>query len=1091
MMNIFIKKIDIKLLNLILCTLFSIFTLNCYFTIELSASEIKPDKTQNSKLLLNEDEKQWIENHPVIRARVGAAPPLHFFEGSPKGISVDYLNTIASRVGFKVEYVGGISWPDGLKYIQDHEKIDLILTAKRTDEREKVISFTNDYLLMPWVIFTRNDIGFISGIDDLIGKTISVERGYLMHKKLASEFPGINILEVETSREAIESVATGKAYAHIGNLTITSYLIQKYNLNNIKIAAPTPFDNHNQAMAVRNDWPQLVSIINKTLKSLSSEDHERIRSQWFSIRYDHGIKKQDVVKWVFVTILFSISIFIVIMFWNKRLQNEIKQHKKSKALLTENEYRYRQIFETNPAIKLIIDPKDGAIVEVNNAACDFYGYSKDEFASLKISDINILSREEVAEEMERAKSENKLFFNFSHKLASGEIRNVEVYSGPVMYGDKTYLHSIIHDVTRRQQAESQLKESRKYYQALFDKNRDGYVINKGSGELLDPNPAFAKMLGYSIEETKQLSFWELTPKKWIEWESHVQGKKLIERGYTDLYEKEYIHRDGTVFPIEVQAFLLNEAKDLESALIGAFVRDITDRKNADETKNRILESSIGGIYIYDLSLGRNIYVNNQYTILTGYTLDEISSMTGDEFFSLFHPKDHSRVQEHMRSVIEELPDGRNLHFDYRFKNTKGEWKWFRSCDAVYERDEGGKVRQLIGTFIDITETKKLEESLQQAQKMESIGSLAGGIAHDFNNLLFPIIGMAEMLLEDLPKNSLEYENASEIFHAGKRAGDLVQQILAFSRQSEHRQTPVRIQNILKEVLKLSRSTIPSNIEIHENIQQIKGLVLADPTQIHQVAMNLITNAYHAVEKRNGAIDIELIEINFSEDEIPDSDLQAGQYVRLSVSDNGIGIPQNNLNKIFEPYFTTKEKGRGTGLGLAVVYGIVKEHGGEIKVYSEIEKGTTFNVYLPLMEKTNGAVSIEQASELENGSESILLVDDEVSVAKLEGQMLSRLGYQVTIKTSSEEALNTFQADPDAFDLVISDMTMPKMTGDQLSKEILSIKPDKPIIICTGFSERINKEQAKVLGVKGFLMKPVVKSDLARIVRDVLDESNNV
>ena len=266
--------------------------------------------------------------------------------------------------------------------------------------------------------------------------------------------------------------------------------------------------------------------------------------------------------------------------------------------------------------------------------------------------------------------------------------------------------------------------------------------------------------------------------------------------------------------------------------------------------------------------------------------------------------------------------------------------------------------------------------------------------------------------------------------------------------------------------------------------------MADPTQVHQIAMNLITNAFHAVEEKNGTIDIELKEIDIKENEIPDSALQPGQYIRFSVSDNGIGIPRNIKHQVFEPYFTTKEKGKGTGLGLAVVYGIVKEHKGEIKVYSELGKGTTFNVFLPLMKKSSEIATVDNVARAAIGTESILLVDDEVSVAKLEGQMLSRLGYQVIVKTNSRDALNVFRSNPDSFDLVISDMTMPDMTGDQLSKEILSIKPDIPIIICTGFSERINKEQAELLGVKGFLMKPVVKIDMAQMVRNVLDEAKN-
>lgn len=261
----------------------------------------------------------------------------------------------------------------------------------------------------------------------------------------------------------------------------------------------------------------------------------------------------------------------------------------------------------------------------------------------------------------------------------------------------------------------------------------------------------------------------------------------------------------------------------------------------------------------------------------------------------------------------------------------------------------------LGVMRDITEKEQTELRIQQAQKMESIGNLAAGIAHDFNNILFPIIGMSEMLLEDLPEESLDHENVLEILKAGKRGRDLVKQILAFSRQTENRKIPIRIQYIVKEVLKLYRATIPTNIDIKQNIQTDCGLVMADPTQIHQVAMNIITNAYHAVEERGGSITLELTESVSEGPAFTGAD--AGRYVNLSISDTGHGMPPELKKKIFDPYFTTKEKGKGTGLGLAMVYGIVKNHNGEVEVHSEVGKGTIFNVYLPLLETTGGADSI--------------------------------------------------------------------------------------------------------------------------------------
>ncbi len=403
--------------------------------------------------------------------------------------------------------------------------------------------------------------------------------------------------------------------------------------------------------------------------------------------------------------------------------------------------------------------------------------------------------------------------------------------------------------------------------------------------------------------------------------------------------------------------------------------------------------------------------------------------------------------------------------------------------------EDGSVSKLT-VFHDITEMKKMQNRLQQAQKMEAIGNLAGGIAHDFNNILFPIMGLSEMLIEDTPPDSPERQSAVEILKAGKRGRDLVRQILAFSRQSGCKITPIKIQSVLDEVLALVRSTIPSDIEIMDDIQPNCGLAYADPTQIHQVVMNLITNAYHAVERKGGEMSIRLKEITCKPEDVTSTFLKSGQYAKITVSDTGDGVDPSIMDKIFEPYFTTKEEGKGTGLGLATVYGIVKDHGGDIQVYSELGKGTKFDLYLPLIEKASRDDKTVTHESDPTGAESILLVDDEKSIVELEKKMLERLGYQVTSYTNSHDALRAFKADPDAYDLVLTDMTMPQMTGDKLAQELLSIRPHLPVIICTGFSERIDPDSATAIGIKGFLMKPVVRSEMAQMIRKALNEAQS-
>ena len=454
----------------------------------------------------------------------------------------------------------------------------------------------------------------------------------------------------------------------------------------------------------------------------------------------------------------------------------------------------------------------------------------------------------------------------------------------------------------------------------------------------------------------------------------------------------------------------------------------------------------------------------------------------------FCPEDRLAEREKMMRRLHET--GEVIGYESERLTADGRRIWVEFSKSL-SRDNLGQPQGINSILRDISERKKMEKRVQQVQKMESIGSLAGGIAHDFNNILFPIVGFSQMLMEDFSEDSTEYQNAREILTAATRASELVKQILSFSCQSENKSIPIRFQSILKEVLKLCRSTLPSNIKIHQEIDSQCGFILANPTGLHQITMNLMTNAYHAIAPDHGEISLRLCEKEFRQEDIPAFSLEPGRYVMLSVSDTGKGIAPDIINKIFDPYFTTKEKGKGTGLGLSVVHGIVNAYGGEITVYSEIGQGTTFNVYFPLMEKSID-ISTEKKMKLSPmGNEHILLVDDEEPIVQMEKTILERLGYQVTSRTGSVEALEVFKAKADAFDLVITDMTMPNMSGDQLAKELLTVNPDIPIIILTGFSERINKNTIETIGIKGLLMKPVVTSDMAMEIRRVLDGSQSV
>jgi signal transduction histidine kinase/CheY-like chemotaxis protein len=385
-----------------------------------------------------------------------------------------------------------------------------------------------------------------------------------------------------------------------------------------------------------------------------------------------------------------------------------------------------------------------------------------------------------------------------------------------------------------------------------------------------------------------------------------------------------------------------------------------------------------------------------------------------------------------------------------------------------------------------------ENQLQQVMKLQAIGTLAGGIAHDFNNILFPIVGYTELTMDDIPEGSQARQNLEEVLKAANRAKALVQQILTFSRQNGQERKPLKVQPLIKEALNLLRATIPSSIEISSSIDDDSGLVKGDPTQIHQVIMNLCTNAYHALQDSGGKIEVSLKEANLSyEQSLQRVGMKVGRHLELIVKDNGHGMTPQVMERIFEPYYTTKEQGKGTGLGLSVIHGIIKNHGGDICVHSQPGKGAAFSVYLPIIDEFDIETEPVQSANNKSGHEHILLIDDEEPIIDLERRILERLGYKITPIGDSQKALEEFSAQPQRFDLVITDMTMPKITGDQLAKRLMDINPLIPVILCTGFNEAITEEKALAMGIDKFVMKPIVKNDLADAVRTVLDNPKSL
>jgi PAS domain S-box-containing protein len=639
------------------------------------------------------------------------------------------------------------------------------------------------------------------------------------------------------------------------------------------------------------------------------------------------------------------------------------------------------------------------------------------------------------------------------------------------------------DITQQKQRETAIRQSEEKFRTLVNTAPFGIQLTDLDGRIVYSNPAHYKMQGYRPNELIGMHIWDLMANENHRAKAREYYQTIVKtRPDPAVYFNREKTRDGRKIEVKINWDYIRNEKDEVTGII-SIIENITEHKKAEEQLQKseerfrnLYDDAPVGYFEYDLQ-GNITRVNRTELKMLGYTSEEMIGQPCWKFIV-----DEAAREQIIAKLRGDRPPAVGLERTYRRKDGTTFPVLFEDRLLINEKGDITGIRTAIQ---DITERVKLQNQLNQAQKMESIGSLAGGIAHDFNNILFPIVGLSEMMLEDFPSGSLEQQNLNEIFQAGKRGRELVQQILSFSRQSEHQPMPVHIQKILKEVLKLCRATIPADITISRDIQNDCGPVLADPTQIHQIAMNLITNAYHAVEPTGGTISIQLTEMNVASREDLAGDIVPGRYAMLSVSDTGTGIDGAVIDKIFDPYFTTKEKGRGTGLGLATVYGIVKTHGGDIKVISDIGNGATFHVYLPLMEKAQESDPEKEMTQLLTGTEHILLVDDEKSIIHLEKQMLKRLGYQTSGYTSSRVALAAFKTEPSRFDLVITDMNMPNMNGMQLAAEMIAIRQDIPIILCTGFSERINKENAAAMGIKGLLMKPVVMKDLAHKVREVL------
>ncbi|RJQ64872.1 MAG: PAS domain S-box protein [Desulfobacteraceae bacterium] len=781
--------------------------------------------------------------------------------------------------------------------------------------------------------------------------------------------------------------------------------------------------------------------------------------------------------------LFSISVYCPEKEYFVAVFDVITECKQAEAALRESEERYRTIYD-NSSDALFIQDFEGRFLDVNCVTCEQLGYTEEELMGMSVTDIYAPEHSALEKDCFEAFRKNGIaIFETAYVAKDGRNIPIELSSRIIEYRGHPAILSIARDITERKRAEKELRKSEqllKDTQAISKVGGWEYdVVNRRLTWTDEVYRIYGVDGSYDPNEIRKDTHFYLGEDQDIIAQAFnnavISGKPydLVCRFNSAGGEQKWVRTVGN--PIVKDGNVIK--------VVGSIV-DITEQKEAAAEREKLktaIEQTAEMIVITDAE-GTIQYANHAFEAITGYTNDETigrnprilkSGRQDDAFYKGLWDRIHTGNRWTGR-LINKRKDG---------------ILYTAECSISPVKNEKGHIVNLVWISRDVTSEINLHEQLRQSQRMEAIGTLAGGIAHDFNNILYSIIGYAEMGVDKAEKGSKSEEYFKEILTGCNRAAQLTKNILAFCRQEEPVMKPIRIQPIIDEIFNFMRSSIPSTIEIIKRIDPECGPVMGDPAQIHQVLANLFTNASHAIQN---AYAYGHITVDLTETDIVSGyhvSLKPGRYIRLSVSDDGCGIKSKDMERIFDPYFTTKEPGKGSGLGLSIVQGIIKNHNGEIMVYSEPGKGSTFNVYFPkLLENTN---EIENQIEISVqsipiGKENILLVDDDPSVVKMLNMFLEDIGYRVTAYADGREALEEFRLNPSKYDVVITDMTMPQMAGDVLSKELLKIRSDIPIILCTGFNESINEEAAKAIGILEFIMKPVEKRKIVQLIRKVIN-----
>jgi PAS domain S-box-containing protein len=1022
-----------------------------------------------------------LEELPKVVAVIPADfPPTYFCDpkdGKAAGLAVDVMNELARKAGLRVEYRFGEAW-DEIENMLLTGQADLIPFRVINDKTKEKFAFTQTLDTAPVNYIVRASDTATTG--PAPGKKVGVIRGGTAYERLKDDLD-LTVIPYEGPQHLLMDLFTGKIDLILTTTdNLLSLAVEAGLKEKLRVIVPPVFEVQ-RAIAFRPDSEALGKRLREAVESFDNTlEQKRIYERWLGKPEPWWTVQKVLLGSGGCLALVLVSLLIWRFVGIQRLNGKL-----------DAERRFLQTMIDAIPEPIIFKNRESVYIGCNDFfARDLLGLPKDQIIGR--TDLDLMKDKALAE-LFRQRDKEAMAAGQPRgndewiTLADGRAVLVETLKIPFCNesGEIAGLIGVARDVTERNRAERLQVDARRRLQTFLDNMPMLAWLKDAEGRFEMVNVSFAKACGQSVEEVIGKTDLDVWPREFAE-AYRSDDARVMACGEKSRVEEQIGFGEEICWFTTFKTPIRNEAGEVTGT--AGIAQDITEQRVArdallrSEAKYRSLSHEFKSVLeaIPDsLSLTspdfKLVWANSR-AIENMMARD--ACVVGQPCYKLWHMRE---------TACEECPvqDVLNTGTITEFTRRRNEETWDFRLIPIKDADSG-KVINVVRLGRDITQTTRLEAQLRQAQKLEAIGTLAGGIAHDFNNILAPIIGYAGMALDEVPESHPIHKDLQQILTAANRAKDLVRQILAFSRKDrEHPMVAINVDMILREALKLLRATLPSTIEIRQQVE--KGVALIDATEIHQVVVNLCVNAAHAMDS-GGVLDISLTHASLGDSDCAGDNghhLTAGAYLKLSVADTGHGMDAETVQKIFEPYFTTKGLGKGTGLGLAVVHGIVKRHGGEIRVESKPGQGSRFEVYLPAASAEPVEVILSPESQI-GGSERVLFVDDEQAIVDIGSRMLGQLGYQVTTETRAANALEYFRSHPHELDLVITDFTMPHLTGIDMAAQMLKIRPDIPIIVCTGFHENATDEAAKAMGVRELVMKPLGKKQLAHVVRKVLD-----